>query len=216
MPPPALSLGSLATATVACAVVDCEPSVQVRVYVKEPGAVAICAVVPAVARLPDQGVPSAPPPPAEQAVASVEDQVSVIDCPTWRAAGETESVAVGTAGVTVRVACAVASGTVDAMLGQSIPSVYCPAVCMLTVLEPESRSCWVNQGNPGGLSPVATQRRELVDVHVTVKFCPAGIVAGLMDSVAVGAGGGWMTTVTGVEVTLPAVPLEGAQVTVRV
>jgi hypothetical protein len=64
---------------------------------------------PDVARVADQGVPLAPPPLAEQAVALEDDQVKVKGLPVVTEAGSTDSMAVGGGGaLTVTVVCALA------------------------------------------------------------------------------------------------------------
>ena len=65
---------------------------------------------PDVAILVDQGVPFAPPPLAEQAVALEDDQVNVKDWPVATVAGLTDNMAVGggSTALTVTVVCALA------------------------------------------------------------------------------------------------------------
>src|SRR6202041_2442733 len=99
------------------------------------------------------------PPGFWQPDAFVEDHVRFSVCPICRLLAEAVSVAVGGAGVTVSVTCAVALGAPGATLWQEIPKVYVPGVLELPAAEPLGGiiACPSCQTSSGGGVPVPIQ-----------------------------------------------------------
>src|SRR2546426_867988 len=105
-------------------------------------------------------------------VAFVDDHVTVADCPAWIVVGLAEIVAVGTGRtVTVTDPCACPPGPVTI-------SVYVVVAVGDTDVLPDMATT----------APLSVALVAFVDDHVTVAECPAWIVVGLAEIVAVGTG----------------------------
>src|SRR2546422_838808 len=109
----------------------------------------------------------------------VDDHVTVDECPAWIVVGLAEIVAVGTGRtVTVTDACACPPDPVT-------KSVYVVVAVGDTDVLPDVATA----------APLSVPLVAFVDDHVTVADCPAWIVVGLAEIVAVGAGGAVTVTV---------------------
>ena len=105
-------------------------------------------------------------------------------------------------GLMVTLVWAVAAACDVSMLGQEIPTVYCPASLDELVSEPEDARPPIHKKFAEFRLPVAVQSVVLVDDQLTVNCCPVKAGDGVTVIDAVGGAGGLTVTVVAEEVTV--------------
>ena len=101
-------------------------------------------------------------------------------------------------------ALALAAPSLESILWQETPSVYCPLALGIMVSDP-AEGCGVpSQLCPlaGSALPIGEQPLVLVEDQLTVKALPVPTVEGLTEIVAVGGGGGSTVTLRGADVAV--------------